>query len=171
MSGECEFWGYEISPKTFELSQQRANEKLHFKLKEVLQEINIYFDIVLLIDMIEHLEDYFNFLWQLKIKNHYKILHILLDLSMQSVFRKGRLFKARRSSCHFHYFSKETALESLVDLGYEVIDYFYSAPAIDLQAQSRLAQITKTPRSLLFSLNPGLASRTLGGFSLIVLEK
>jgi SAM-dependent methyltransferase len=171
LNQECEFWGYDISPQAFELAQQRANEKLHFNLKDLLTEKDVFFDLILLIDLIEHLEDYFNFLRQLRAKSKYKLLHIPLDLSAQSILRKDRLMKARLSIGHIHYFTKETALQSLVDVGYEVIDYFYTASAIDLKARSRLAELAKMPRRLIFSLNPDLASRTLGGYSLMVLVK
>ncbi len=38
MGTNCSFWGYEISPQAFELCLQRANEMLHFELKDILQE-------------------------------------------------------------------------------------------------------------------------------------
>jgi hypothetical protein len=79
--------------------------------------------------------------------------------------------KAKFSIGHIHYVTKETALQSLVDIGYEVIDYFYTASAIDLKARSRLAEFAKMPRRFIFALNPDLASRTLGGYSLMVLVK
>jgi cyclopropane fatty-acyl-phospholipid synthase-like methyltransferase len=171
LNRECEFWGYEISPQAFELAKQRANKKLHFKLEDFLKEKDVFFDVILLIDLIEHLEDYFSFLRQLKMKSQYKLLHIPLDLSAQSVLRKNRLMKARLSTGHIHYFTKEIAVQSLVDLGYEVVDYFYTASAIDLRAQSYLAELAKIPRRFLFALNPDLASRMLGGYSLMVLAK
>ncbi len=51
------FWGYEISPQAFELCQSRANERLHFKLADFTQEKDAFFDLVLIIDVIEHVED------------------------------------------------------------------------------------------------------------------
>ena len=168
---ECEFWGYEISPQAFELAQPRANEKLHFKLKDILTEEDVFFDVILLIDLIEHLEDYYGFLKKLKTKSQYKLLHIPLDLSAQSVLRKNRLMKARLTTGHIHYFTKDIALQSLVDVGYEIIDFYYTASAIDLRAQSALASLAKIPRHFLFALDPDLASRAFGGYALMVLVK
>jgi len=79
--------------------------------------------------------------------------------------------KARLTTGHIHYFTKEIALQSLVDAGYEIIDYFFTASAIDLRAQSYLASLAKIPRRFLFALDPDLASRALGGYSLMVLAK
>ncbi len=59
MDSDCTFWGYEISPQAFELCKDRANEKLHFKLADIKQEQDTIFDVILLMDVIEHLEDYF----------------------------------------------------------------------------------------------------------------
>lgn len=171
MSKECEFWGYEISPQAFELSQQRANEKLRFKLKDILREQEVFFDLMLIIDIIEHLEDYFNFLRQLKPRSCYRILHIPLDLSVQSILRRDRLNKARQGIGHIHYFTKETALQSLVDVGYEVVDHFYTSATVDLKVQSGKALLAKAPRRILFAINPDLAVRILGGYSLMVLTK
>jgi len=33
---------------------------------------------------------------------------------------------------HLHYFSKETALRTLEDAGYEVLDYFYTPRSVEL---------------------------------------
>src|SRR5256885_15001073 len=56
----CSFWGYEISPQAYELAMSRANEKLKFKLADIQHEEGIFFDLLLVMDVIEHLEDYFS---------------------------------------------------------------------------------------------------------------
>ena len=81
MDRECAFWGYEISPQAFELSESRANERLHFRLADIRTDKDAFFDLILIIDVIEHLEDYFGFLRDLRPKSKYKILHIPLDIS------------------------------------------------------------------------------------------
>ena len=111
MSKECVFWGYEISPQAFELSEKRSNRSLHFELRGILQEKDAYFELILLIDLIEHLEDYFNFLREIKPKSLYKIYHIPLDLSVQTALRSGPIIEARVSTGHIHYFTKEIAIQ------------------------------------------------------------
>ena len=73
---QCTLWGYEISPQAFELSKSRANERLHFKLADIRQEDDTFFDLILIMDVIEHVEDYFSFLRDLKPKSQYKIIHL-----------------------------------------------------------------------------------------------
>jgi SAM-dependent methyltransferase len=170
LDGECIFWGYDISPQALELATSRANERLHFNLMNSGEEQENFFDLILVLDVIEHLEDYFSFLRQLKGRSRQKIFHIPLDLSMQTVFRKNALLKRRERYAHLHYFTKETALQALKDTGYEVLDCFYTPRSIEFGLE--LGQMAlKLPRKLCFAIHQDFAARLLGGFSLMVLAR
>ncbi|HWZ19703.1 MAG TPA: class I SAM-dependent methyltransferase [Ktedonobacteraceae bacterium] len=169
MDSECLFWGYDISPQALELSKSRANERLQFKLADITQEQDAFFDLILVMDVIEHLEDYFSFLRDIRSKSHYTIFHIPLDLSVQTILRRNGLLKVRESFGHIHYFTKEIAIRSLKDVGYEVLDSFYTARATELPTHEIRRNLLKLPRKLLFSLNQDLAAHVLGGWSLLVL--
>lgn len=171
MDSTCMFWGYDISPQALELSKSRANERLHFKLVDIRQEQGTFFDLILLMDVIEHLEDYFSFLRETRPRSQYKIFHIPLDLSVQTVLRSNALLKVRQSYGHVHYFTKEIALQTLRDVGYEVVDYFYTARAVELPSDEIPRKLLRLPRKLFFAVHPDLASRILGGFSLLILAK
>lgn len=171
MSKECMFCGYDISPHAVELCKQKANERLGFEQKDILQERDAFFDLILLIDLIEHIEDYFGFLRGIKTKSRYKILHIPLSLSVQLVLRCSPIMQTRRSAGHIHYFMKETALQSLKDVGYEILDYFYTGEAMDLPTKSIKRRLARLPRRLFYVLNKDLTVRILGGYSLMVLVK
>ncbi len=168
------FWGYEISPQAFELCKSRENEKLHFRLADVRQETDAVFDLILLIDVIEHLEDYFSFLREIKPKSQYKILHIPLDLNLSQIVR-GSLINKREISGHLHYFTADIALQMLKDVGYEVLDYFYTPAAIELPAKAITTEIKRNllrlPRKVSFALWRDLAVRVFGGWSLLVLAQ
>ncbi|WMJ09611.1 bifunctional 2-polyprenyl-6-hydroxyphenol methylase/3-demethylubiquinol 3-O-methyltransferase UbiG [Nitrosomonas sp. sh817] len=166
-----EFFGYEVSPQAYQLCLTKAKPNLTFQLSNLLSEDTEFLDIVLAIDVFEHIEDYFTFLRKLKNKAQYKIFHIPLDLSVQSVLRCSPILKLRRSVGHIHYFTKETALETLNDTGYKVIDYFYTGNTIDLPNRGWKASLMKIPRKLAFSINNDLAVRVLGGYSLLVLAE
>ena len=106
------------------MCKERGNERLHFKLADIRQE-DIFFDLILMLDVVEHLENYFSFLRDIKPKSHYKLFHIPLEVSVQGVLR-GKIFLRNRDlHGHLHYFTKETALRTLEDIGYEVLDYSY----------------------------------------------
>ncbi len=168
---EKEFYGYEISPQAFELCKKKSKTNLTFLLQDLLDKNTEYFDIVMAIDIFEHVEDYFGFLRKLKEKAEYKIFHIPLDLSVQTVFRSSPIIKGRISVGHIHYFTKETALETIKDTGYEIIDYFYTAGSLELSKQGWKANLLKIPRKLAFMVNKDLTVRILGGYSLLVLAK
>ncbi len=124
MEKGCRFWGYDISPQAMELCKSRTNEGLQFKLADLTREEDAFFDLLLVLDVFEHVEDYFGFLDGIRTKSDLKIFHIPLDLSVQAVLRKRGLLKRRELWGHLHYFTKETALETLKDVGYELLDYF-----------------------------------------------
>jgi len=144
---------------------------LTFNLSDLLKENTEHFDVVMAIDVFEHVEDYFDFLRKLKEKAEYKIFHIPLDLSVQTVLRSTPIIKGRKSVGHIHYFTKETALETLKDTGYEIVDYFYTGGSLELPNRGWKANLLKVPRKLAFSVNNDLAVRILGGYSLLVLAK
>ena len=166
----CSYWGYEISPQALELCKTRANERLHFKLADIRQEEDAFFDLMLIMDVIEHLEDYFSFLRDVKSKSQYKIIHLPLDLSVKSLLHPNGLLDVRRAYGHIHYFTKNIALEMFKDVGYEVLDYFYAPRSIGL-ANSIAKKLLIPPRVLFFSIHKDLAVRILGGYSLLILAQ
>ena len=166
-----EFFGYEISPQAYEIARTKEKENLSFKLQDLLEDNQETFDIAMAIDVFEHVEDYFGFLRKLKEKAEYKIYHIPLDLSVQNVLRSHPIIDGRKTVGHIHYFTKETALESLKDTGHEIIDYFYTPGTLVLPNQSWKSKLAKLPRKLAFAINQDLAVRVLGGYSLLVLTK
>ncbi len=168
---EVQFSGYDISPQAIEISRQKQQPRLQFFQEDFLQKTGISFDVVMAIDVIEHVEDNFTFLRKLKNKGTYKIFHIPLDLSVNTVLRGAPLLYRRHKVGHIHYFTKDTALALLKDTGYEVVSYFYTNSASELPNITLNGTLMKLPRKLLFSLNPDLAVRVLGGFSLLVLTK
>lgn len=170
MDSACGFWGYDISPQALEMCKSRANQRLQFKLADISQETDSFFDMILVLDVIEHVEDYFGFLNGIKTKSDLKILHFPLDLSVQAVVRRRGLLKRRELYGHIHYFTKETALETLKDAGYEVLDYFYTPRCIEL-AKETIQKIAVLPRRICFALHQDLTVRILGGYSLLVLAR
>ncbi len=165
------FHGYEISPHAFDLCQQRKKERLQFHLKDLFQDEKAFFDIVLAIDVCEHIEDYLGFLSNLRQRGRYKIFHIPLDLSVQSVLRGSPIIFKRQNVGHIHYFTKETALATLIDTGYEILDYFYTDNIIDLPAKSFKSLLAKQPLKIMYKLNKDMTVRIFGESSLMVLTK
>lgn len=167
---ESSFVGYEMSEQAFALAQSREREGVHFINANMLDE-KVHFDALLCIDVFEHVDDYIGFIKSLRGYADYKIFHIPLDLSVQAVVRGDALLEARRRVGHLHYFTKETALETIRYCGYEIIDANFTARAIDLPHRGLRTNLMKIPRVLLSRVAPELAARFLGGWSLMVLAK
>lgn len=164
------FFGYEISPDAYRLCARKNGGNFAFKLANLLEE-PAHFDVVMAMDVFEHVEDCFTFLRKLRSKGKHKIFHIPLDLSAMSLARGGKLLDMRRSVGHIHYFSKETALALLEDTGYKVIDHFYTSGATELGGLGWKTRLMKGPRQALYAMNPDAAARMLGGYSLLVLAE
>jgi len=162
------FYGYEISPQAFEICSKKSKPNLTFTLMDLLDDNSEYFDIAMAIDVFEHVEDYFSFLRKLRKKAEYKIFHIPLELSVQTVFRSFPITKARKTVGHIHYFTKETALETLKDTGYEIIDHTYTCGSVELPNRGWKGKI---PRKMAFAVNKDFAARMFGGYALLVLAK
>lgn len=170
MDDSCTFCGYDISPQALEMCRVKSNPRLQFKLADISKEGDAFYDLMLVLDVIEHVEDYYGFLEGIRPKADLKIFHFPLDLSVQAVARERGLLTRRERFGHIQYFTKETALATLEDLHYEVLDYFYTPRCIELARQT-IQKIAVLPRTLCFAIHQDLTVRIFGGYSLLVLAR
>ena len=159
--------GYDIAPAAIELACRRETDGLEFRLQDAV-ECPEHFDLMLVIDVIEHVENPIGFLRALRTKADRTVLHVPLDLSAQSVLRPDRLMNARRRVGHIHYFTRETALATVQDAGYRVLSANFTAVTLDRPVFSRKARLARMPRA---TLPRPLAARLLGGFSLLIVAE
>jgi len=171
LPSECVCWGYDVSPDAIAMCTGRGNKNLHFRNYDIRgQEGDAFFDLLLMLDVFEHVEDYIGLLRAVRSRAKCKLFHIPLDLSVQAVARKNGLLRRRDDHAHLHYFTKETALRTLTDVGYQLVDYFYTPRCIELG--DRLVQrIARIPRKVCFAIASDVTVRTLGGYSLMVLAQ
>jgi SAM-dependent methyltransferase len=163
------FTGYELSPQAFELCKTRESADVRFHCKDLIQDA-AHFDCVLCIDVFEHVRDYMGFLEALKPKGTYKVFHIPLDLSVLSLLRSS-MMAARADIGHLHYFTRETAIATLKDCGYEIIDGCYTASYTGLPSRTWIGKAAKPIYRAMHSLAPDLTVRLLGLSSYLVLAK
>lgn len=163
--------GYEISPQAYELCKPKENGRLTFHMCDFTAVETTPADVLLVMDVFEHVPDYMGFLEKIRSKARYKIFHIPLDLSAQTVLRSKTIINRRKNLGHLHYFTKDTALATLEDCGYNIIDHFYTACALDLPSKSIKSFLARIPRRILFKLSKTLTVRLLGGYSLLVLTE
>ena len=167
---EVEFTGFEISNDAFEICKTLQTQRLTFKFEDLLADNNTdHFDLVLCCDVLEHVEDHFTFLRRLKEKAQFAVFLIPLELSVISILLKSRLIESRKKYGHLHYFSKETALATLTETGYSIIDYSYTNRTFECHVDfsKRVLNIFRR----LLNFNKDFSVRVLGGEHLLVLAR
>ena len=142
-----------------------------FYLKNFLEADEEYFDLVMLIDVIEHIEDIYTFLRAIKGKGLYKLFHIPLEISSVNLIKSSSLVSSRQKYGHIHLFTKELALELLRSEGYEVVDYIYTPVFEQSINLSILGKIIKIPQKFSWKMNNDFGIRIFGGVSILVLAK
>lgn len=162
------FTGYEVSPQAHALAQARAQPRLRFALADLVT-ADVHHELLLVMDVFEHVPDYLGFLEGLRAKAKRFVFHIPLDLSAQTVLREQSLLRTRQAVGHLHYFTEGTALATLQDTGYRVDDYVFTARSLELGGGGWKRKAAALPRRGLYALSPGWASRVFGGFSILVL--
>jgi len=168
---DCELTGYDISPQAIELARLRENARLHVYLGDFRTDDIGSYDMLLVLDVLEHLEDYFSFLRRLRARGMYKLFFFPLDLSVQSVIRPHGLLHTRDAFAHLHYFTRETALRTLEDTGYRILDGVYTSDALDSPTRLLGRRLLRWPRKAAFALNHDVAVHLLGGYRLLVLAQ
>jgi 2-polyprenyl-3-methyl-5-hydroxy-6-metoxy-1,4-benzoquinol methylase len=163
------FHGYDISPQAISIAKQYETSNLKYFNKDILVEKDVSYDLVALIDVIEHIEDYMLFLRRVREISKTFLFAIPLEITVSSVLR-NTMKDARDSAGHLHYFMKDTAIAALLDTGYEVIDYFYTRAALDA-VRGFKAKLAWLPRKILHAMSKDACARILGGFPLLILAK
>jgi SAM-dependent methyltransferase len=168
-----ELVGYDISPQAIELASPKATSRLRFVQRDIRDESPDYFDVILLMDVIEHVPDYLGLLEDVRAKSDYTVLHIPLDMCALTVLRPHSLVATHDTLGHIHSFVRDTAFCMLTDVGYEIVDWRYTT-IVDMTHRppgSRQLRLLNASRRLIDRFSPELSARVLGGYSLLVLAR
>lgn len=164
-----ELIGYEIAPDALKLAEPLRNDRLRFVLGDFAASEAPPPDVLLAIDVVEHVGDYLGFLRALRPRARAHVFHLPLDLSLLSSAQPRRLDWNYESVGHLHYFTQETALRALRNVGYEIADWTLTCVELDLPPPVGQQQRLRTLRRLGRRISPDWTSRLLGGFSLLAL--
>ena len=166
--------GYDISKYAIELCNSKNYDGIEFINEDVLSStfrIEDNLTLLMLIDVIEHIEDYYGALRKVKIMAKYKLFHVPLDLSVSSILRSGSLSNVRSKVGHIHYFTKDIFIESLLGQGYEIVDSEVNVRPIHSN-NHRLAEVAVNRlRNIGSLISTDVSSLILGGASLLVLTR
>jgi cyclopropane fatty-acyl-phospholipid synthase-like methyltransferase len=170
LSSNTKFFGFDISAHAINIAKKKETEQIKFELKDFTDvTLNQQFDLILIMDVIEHVEDYFKFLRALSTKSRYKIFHIPIDMCAWSLFREKMLIESKEKVGHIHVFTEDFIKSVLNDCGYKIIEQIYTEPIYN--ATSTKQKIIELIRRLLFKINKRFCSKTIGGISIMILTE
>jgi hypothetical protein len=164
--------GYDISPHLKKFwAEHSGNKNLQF-IQGDFNKLNVeVFDLLLMLDVFEHVRDPFTFLENARKFARFFVFHIPLDLSVTTVARGYPLLIGRHKVGHIHYYTKDLALATLNETGYEVVEWRYTGASLNLPNRSFLTRLVSPLRRFFYFLNRDLAVRVIGGDTLLVLAR
>ena len=164
--------GYDISPQAIQIAAKKATLQLSFYLDDYTQLNEPKADLVLVLDVVEHVDDVYSCLRRLRDKGRTFIFHIPLDMSCRTLLKPHVLLQQRTDVGHLHYFTEETMLWMLRDVGFNVEYLIYTKPDVDLVKPGSFKQwAKKVLRKLSYSINKKLSVKLWGGYSVSALAK
>jgi len=111
MDSQCTFYGCDVAPQAIELAKTRECERLSFEVADLGEISTPPFDLMLALEVVDHVEDYLGFLRMLRSRSEWKIFSFSLDISVQSALRGGALRRRRVVHAHRHHFTRKPPCE------------------------------------------------------------
>jgi SAM-dependent methyltransferase len=166
LPADVRFTGLDISKDAMSIAKKKETEKIEFFLKDIVDEEKT-FELILIIDVIEHIDNYFKFLDTIAPKSKYTLFHIPLDLSVWTLYREKMLIESKERVGHIHNFTEDFILSILNDHGFELIDKMYTEPVFENASFKQ--KFTNGIRKFLFMINKKFTTKFMGGYSIMVL--
>ena len=169
---ETTLHGFDVSPLAIsEAKAQHKDPRLNYA---VVGERGVpedsFFDMILAIDVIEHVENPIGFLRDLKAHCRHLVAHIPLAISVQNALRPHTLLRSRQTVGHIHYFTEALAVATVSDAGYWIIRSKITPSGL-ANAKGVRAKLARIPRGLIYGLSPSRAAWLLGGCSVMILAQ
>jgi SAM-dependent methyltransferase len=166
---EARLSGFDIARAASRFWPQWAGLKIDFQVGDFLTLNDRRHDVVLVLDVVEHVHDPFDFLARLREQGSAFVFHFPLDLSVLNLLRETSLLRQRQQVGHVHYFTRSLALALLQETGYRVLKWQYSDCAWRGPSRGWKPGLAAWPRRLIQGINKDLGARILGGQTLFVL--
>jgi SAM-dependent methyltransferase len=164
---QVEATGIEPSPDAIEIARQDWPDLRLMQLN--IMDVHEHFDIGLLIDVVEHVENPWQFVREAAKRCTLLIFHLPLDDNFVTELASLYHYKAETMG-HIHFFTRQKALWFLDSCGLEIWDHeftqsFNVPSSLKISSKHKLLAL---PRRLLATISPLVCSRLLGGMSLMV---
>jgi SAM-dependent methyltransferase len=161
--------GYDIAPGAARFWEAHAAANIEFRLGDFFELSRERYDLMLVMDVIEHVPDPFDFLTRLRAHAGRHLFHLPLDLSALTVLREAPLLDARDRVGHVHYYTKGLALALLAETGYRILDWRYTGAAFAAPRRNWKTRLASLPRRMAYALDKDFGVRLFGGETLMVL--
>jgi SAM-dependent methyltransferase len=163
--------GFDIAPDLRRFWSATSKQGIQFELADYFILNTPPPDIILLIDVLEHLGNPWEFLTCLRGRCKLVAIHFPLDLSAFSVLRESPLLHVRDKVGHLHYFTNKLALALLQESGFEIVEARYTGAAWDAPQRSLKTIFAGWVRRLVCTVNRDFGARLLGGETIMVLAR
>lgn len=168
---DAELFGYDIASDASLFWQEHDGKNIRFTVGDFFSLNTRQFDIILLLDVLEHVPDPFSFLSNLRGLAQNYIFHFPLDLSALNIVREKPILESRQKVGHIHYFTKNLALSLLTECNFEIVNWWYSGAAFNTPKRTWKTILASFPRRIAYAINKDLGVRALGGETLFVLAR
>lgn len=168
---DAEMYGFDIAPALVPFWQQHAHKRITFELGDFMAINERRYQVVLLLDLLEHLSNPFEFLTGIRSAGDHFVCHFPLDLSAFSVLREKPLLDVKQRVGHLHFFTKGLALALMAECGYTVLDWAYTGATFTVPRRTWKTRVASAMRRIAYVASKDLGVRLLGGETLIVLAR
>ena len=149
---QAKLYGFDIAPDAARFWSQHALPNIEFKLGDFFAQGDEHYDLMLVLDVVEHISNPFEFLVRLHGRADHHIFHFPLDLSAINVLRKAPLMYVRNKVGHIHYYTKDLAVALLEECDYRIIDWFYTGATFAAPQRTWKTRLASLPRRLAYAI-------------------
>jgi len=162
--------GYDISPKAIEMANERYGDSVDFTCsKEITIKKNVA--VILLVDVLEHLETPDIFLRSMTTISNYFLIRLPLDKSLWNI-ALNKLPKLEKELGHIHYFTYQSAITFVNEQGLDVVSYYLTNNFnANYNRKTMTAKIMWPVRMITSTVSKKLSSLVWGGTSIVMLAK
>lgn len=161
------FTGYDIAKDAERFWSHRKAPNTRYVRDDILKTVET-FDLLLCLDVFEHVDDYIGFLRELRSKASKFLFKIPLDMCAVKLVTNG-IRAARQNSGHLHYFNQYTAIETLRYAGYAIEHSELDASFLSVPPRNIRQAVVLAPRLLMSLASHKIGAALMGGYTLIVM--
>jgi SAM-dependent methyltransferase len=171
LADDVEFFGYDSSADAISLAKPKITSRIAIEEADWLKapDPKRFFDMLLVIDVLEHVPDYFQFLATIASKAKHTIFHIPLDMCVWTLFREKMLIESKHRIGHIHFYTEAFIKHVLEDNGFTILAQGYTAPTF--QTRSFRQSCINLARRFFFRMSKTLGSKIFGGYSILLLTQ